>query len=289
MDVFGITDRGRVREKNEDQFLIADVNKAMEVHQTSLDIDPDSPIHGTSQGKLFVVADGIGGNAAGEEASRLAIECLAAYMLNGMRWLENGGLSSREHFVESFLAAIDHTNSEVREYASTHPDHRDMGTTLTVAYVKWPWLYVIHVGDSRCYLLNGTDLKQLTTDHTVAEMLAERSPGPGQEVRNSRLEHVLTNAIGGGELDTSPEILSIELVTNQLLLLCTDGLTKHLSDNEITAILCEDISAEATCRRLIEEANSAGGRDNITAIIADFQDAPKHSAVDLVGTVPSTM
>jgi protein phosphatase len=186
------------------------------------------------------------------------------------------------------LTAIDHTNSEVREYASTNPDHRDMGTTLTVAYLKWPWLYVIHVGDSRCYLLDGTDLKQLTTDHTVAEMLAEMSSSPGQETRSSRLEHVLTNAIGGGELDTSPEVLSIELAANQLLLLCTDGLTKHLSDDQITAILREDICAEARCRRLIEEANSAGGRDNITAIIADFQDAPTRTVAHRIEALPST-
>ena len=145
-----------------------------------------------------------------------------------------------------------------------------MGTTLTFLR-ELPRLYVVHVGDSRCYLLRRAELQQLTRDHTLAALQVECGYADKQDAEKSRLSHVLWNTLGGGSDELYPEISKAGLAVGDTVLLCTDGLSKHLSDEEIAAVLNGVTTAEHACRQLIDEANTAGGKDNVTAIVARFQ------------------
>ena len=150
MDCFGLTDVGKVRDVNEDQFLIADLNKSMLVHQTSLSHDDHTRLFGGSQGQLLLVADGMGGHAAGKQASTLAVQTLSHYVLNAMRWLFQLDEPNEADLEDEFKTG-QACQRRLEAEADAMPEKHGMGTTLTMAYVLWPRLYVVHVGDSRCY------------------------------------------------------------------------------------------------------------------------------------------
>lgn len=173
LDCFGITDRGKVRANNEDHFLIADLTKRLRLQQTSLPcIDAAEWSRGAS-GHLFVVADGMGGAAGGELASGLAIEAISWYVAKTMPWFyryQDGREEELEHELRVAVEACERTVTDVA--AESH--FCKMGTTLTLAYVLWPRVYVVHAGDSRCYLHRAGRLHRMTTDHTVAQRAVER-------------------------------------------------------------------------------------------------------------------
>ena len=156
-----------------------------------------------------------------------------------------------------------------------------MGTTLTIAYVVWPRLYIVHVGDSRAYLLRDTHFEQITTDHTLAQQSVESGHLSESEARTSRLSHVLWNALGDESYAVQPEIHKATLQLGDKLLVCTDGLTRHVHDHDIRQLLQQDKPAKALCEELIDAANRAGGFDNITAIVAQFQESG-HAAEELL-------
>lgn len=269
MDVYGTTDRGQVRDENEDQFLIADLNQSIEVHSTSLSIDRGARMFGGSQAKLLVVADGVGGNAAGRTASQVAVDYLTYQVVNGLSWLGHDE-ESEGPFLSGLRTAFKQCHLALLRRAAANPAQRGMGTTLTAAWIQWPRVYLVHAGDSRCYLQHQAQLRQLTTDHTVGEMLALAGVPRNEGQRDARLDHLLTNALGANEDDVYPDFSTSQLALGDSLLLCTDGLTKHLSDSRIGEVLGENGSAEETCIKLVEEANACGGRDNITVIVARF-------------------
>ena len=272
MDCHGLSDRGKVREVNEDQFLIADLSKSMRVHQTSLGIEDQTRLFGGSQGKVLLVADGMGGHAGGERASILAVDAVTNYLLNNMRWFFRLHEDPQEDFLDDLKSALDQCQSWVSAEAERTPQRKEMGTTLTMAYVVWPRLYVVHVGDSRCYLLRKSELRQITTDHTVAERYVEAGAMKPEEAETSRWSDVLWNVVGGDSDDISPEVYKAELQIGDTLLLCTDGLNKHVPDGQIAQSLYADSDAERTCCRLVEAANDAGGTDNVTVVVARFLD-----------------
>lgn len=279
MDCFGLTDVGRKREVNEDQFLIADLNKSMLIHQTSLNQDDHSRLFGGSQGQLLLVADGMGGHSGGQRASTLAVQALENYVLNATSWFYRLCDSSEGAGVERELkAALEECQKRIHAEASAHPERRQMGTTVTLAYVLWPRLYVVHAGDSRCYLLRQNRLEQVTTDHTVAQRLVDSGLLPPEGAESSRWSHVLWNCVGGGSSELTTEVYKATLHLGDTLLLCTDGLTGGLSDEQVRAILTRGHSAEETCRRLVAAANEAGGSDNITVVVARFLDSQQAQA-----------
>jgi protein phosphatase len=147
-----------------------------------------------------------------------------------------------------------------------------MGTTLTAAYVHWPRTTVIHAGDSRCYLLRGGKLKQVTRDHTLAQQIAEESEFRSSNILHTRWANVLWNAIGSGSDNVKPEVHQFDLQLGDVLLLCTDGLPKHVEPEEIRDALERNLDARATCQLLIAQALARGGTDNVTAVIAKFVD-----------------
>ncbi len=273
IDAAGATDVGRARPVNEDAFLIATLQRTIVVRDAS----PAASgwFSGQPAGTLLVVADGMGGQGGGDVASRVGVDTVVTYLLNCMPWktppasagAQRHSLPGIREGLSSALVAGDETvKSEGARAGVPH-----MGTTLTMAFVLWPVMYVAHVGDTRCYLLRAGKLQRLTTDHTVAQQMEEVSKQPLDA--GSHLHHVLWNCLGGSDELPRPEVSRVELALGDKLLLCSDGLTKQLDDARIASVLSGGGACAALATRLVELANQAGGGDNITAVVAELVDA----------------
>jgi PPM family protein phosphatase len=273
---FGLTDIGKVRATNEDQFLIAVLLKALQVQQTSL---PQPKVQRSSNRScLFVVADGMGGHAGGEQASALAIDSVETFILETFKWFAQFKGPEQDQVLADFQSALGQANARVLAEAAEHPKLHGMGTTLTLAYSLNDVLYVAHVGDSRCYLCRRGILHRLTRDHTLVEDMVRRGALAAEEAAQHRLRHVITNVVGGDSADFKVEVHKIHLECGDQVLLCSDGLTEMLPEEEINQILDAEAEPEQACRRLVTRANEAGGRDNITAVVAHFRAATQPGA-----------
>jgi protein phosphatase len=272
-DCHGLTHPGRVRESNEDQFLVAELTKSVLIEQTSLPPEDHTRLFGGPPGRLLVVADGMGGVRGGKRASRLAVEALVRYVLDTMHWFYRLQEGSEADLVDELRAALADCQKVVRAAAAERPEHGQMGTTLTLAYVLWPRAYVIHVGDSRCYLYRAGRLRQVTRDQTVAQRMADAGQLPADPAAAARLDHVLWSCISAREESLIAEVFRIGLEAGDTLLLCTDGLSKPVADDRIAAALATAPTdgAVAAAGRLVEAANAAGGPDNVTVVVAHFK------------------
>jgi serine/threonine protein phosphatase PrpC len=277
----GRTDVGKRRESNQDQFLIADLNKSMIVQETSLQLRAPSRMYGTSHGKLLMVADGMGGHMGGQRASTLAMDQLINQLLNSMHWFFQFDAESEDReqrFIEDLKRMMQHAHDEI-EKESQQTKNKGMGTTLTMAYVIWPLMYVVHAGDSRCYLLRGDDLRQVTNDHTVSQQMVESGGLTASEANQSPWSNVLYNALGAGGATVETEIHKVLLKPGDLVLLCSDGLNRHVPDPDIKQLLQIELEPQETCRSLIDLANFRGGQDNTTVVVARMleptRDQPK--------------
>jgi len=272
MDCCGASHRGLIREKNEDQYLIADLQKSVVIHQTSLSYDEDTELRGGSQAKLMLVADGVGGNAAGERASSIALEGVVQYLLNAMHWMFRPEDDRESTFVDDLKSALSFTQKRIQHAAETVPSNQGMGTTITMAYVVWPHAYLVHAGDSRAYLYRNGRLTLLTHDQTYAQALADAGVLKPEQIHASPLNHVLSSLLGCDPTQLDPQVYKTQLELNDTLLLCTDGLTLHLNESQITEILTSSVSASTACHQLIASTNNAGGYDNTTVVVARFSD-----------------
>jgi PPM family protein phosphatase len=268
--VFGLTDRGRVRQKNEDQFLVAELQRVLLVGQSSVDGLNGARLGDSSQGWLLMVADGMGGLQHGELASSIVIEGMVRYAFAVMPWLIRYSQASERELAEALREALDQTSQMIRATADTHGLDRRMGTTLTLAYVTWPQLHIAHVGDSRCYLFRSGALSRLTRDHTLAERLARENALPADAVQRSQFRNVLLNAVSGSGDAMSVELHSLELTPGDQLLLCSDGLHGQLSDQQIVQHLSRPADVETVASDLVTASNAAGGADNVTVVLAQF-------------------
>lgn len=279
VDCHAISDSGRKRPENEDQFLIADLVKAARIQSTSLSYDEQTHVAGPSHGKIMLVADGMGGHAAGRRASTVAVDEAVNYMVDRMKWhaLNTGTdqQSETQGLDADLTRALRCCQQRIQLEASCNPDRRGMGTTLTIGIIDWPTLHVVHVGDSRCYLYRDGDLKQLTSDHTVAQAFVEAGHLSKAAGEKSRLSNALWNVVGGSSKELEPEVCRIELTAGDAVLLCTDGLTKHLDDVEIESVFQQQPRVSDACEELVRRANQAGGSDNVTVAIARFFDPNK--------------
>jgi len=266
---FGLTDRGKVRPTNEDNFLIAELARTLWVRQASLpQLDTQ---HGRNRGHVFLIADGMGGHQAGEVASALTLATIEAFVLHLLKRFSNLQTTDEQGVLKDFQAALWQADARVFEEAAHHPEFAGMGTTLTLAFVSGRMLFVVHAGDSRCYLFRGGKLRQLTTDHTLAGELARRGVIKPEEVRHHQWRHVVTNVIGGTEAGVRVDVLKTDVEAGDVVLLCSDGLTDMLEDERIAAILAAEGEPRSACARLVSEANDQGGRDNVTALVARFE------------------
>jgi serine/threonine protein phosphatase PrpC len=271
LDLFGVTHVGKVRLENQDHFLVATVHPELIIHETSLPAANSLPIHGTRMATVMLVADGVGGSTGGREASQLAVESIMRYVSSTLRCYHAAGSSFESEFVDALREAALKAHATVRHEASLHPETRKMATTLTLLIAVWPWAYVVQVGDSRCYYYHEGELKQLTRDQTIAQDLVDQGVLAPERVAKSPFSHVLASAIGADA--AMPEVSRQRLNADRTgkLLLCTDGLTKHVKDEEIAAEMKVLTSSEQSCRKLLDLALDRGGSDNITVIIAQIK------------------
>ena len=266
LDLFGITDPGKVRPDNQDHFLLATVHPQVVVHGTSLpDLDA-LPLRGTRFGTVALVADGVGGAAAGSDAARLATETVARYVSSTLRCYHTAGAAADDEFFRALKEAAMQAHDAVRAEAASRPEQRRMATTLTVIVAVWPWMYVVQVGDSRCYLYANGKLKQVTRDQTIGQQLVDEGAMPREQLRHSPLKNVLSSAIGADE--ATPEVTRVDVSSRGcVVLLCSDGLTKHVTDAEIADRFAKMTSSEQASRDLLNLALERGGTDNITIVV----------------------
>lgn len=266
IDASGLTHPGRMRSVNEDHFLIGQLDKSLLITATSLSVGDQRRLIGAAEGQVFCVADGLGGHAAGERASATAVDTTAEYLVQTMPCIFQASALTEGDLRRELTAAVRRAQRAVRERASQDSSMRGMGTTLTMGFLRWPQLYLVHVGDSRAYLLRD-ELRRLTTDHTVLQQLLDTGRMRPGEAHDSLLAHSLWNVVGDSAHDAFVDISIVELLTRDTLLLCTDGLVRHVSDPAIREILRTSSTAAEASRNLIDAANAGGGTDNVTVIV----------------------
>jgi protein phosphatase len=263
------THRGKVRENNEDQYLVARLTKAMSVRKSSLG-DGGTRQLSEEVGTLLAVADGMGGEAGGEHASALALETVEDFVLNTLEWfLEAGGTEERALLTE-LREALVRADRAVLGCARENPRLHGMGTTLTLGYSVGADLFIVHAGDTRAYLLHGGRLDQITSDHTLVQLLVDNGAISPDEARHHQRRNVVTNVIGGPSEGVDVEVHKVRVRDGDVLLLCSDGLTEPVDDAAIAAVLGAERDPERACQRLIGLALDRGGPDNVTAVVARY-------------------
>jgi len=264
IETFGITHTGKVREVNQDHFLLATIHRRVNVLQTSL---PDAARLEVSDERLAflgMIADGVGGAVGGERASATALENAMHYVGSSMRCYDRGETSD-DDFVEQLQEAAMRSHEAVVARAAVEADGRTMATTLTLFLGVWPWYYLLQVGDSRYYLFREGVLTQVTRDQTLAQDLVDQGVFTRAVAASSRLANVLSSAIGGET--TTPVVTRLRANWGNVHLLCSDGLTKHVSDERIAERLAAMTSAREVCEQLLQDALDGGGSDNITILV----------------------
>jgi serine/threonine protein phosphatase PrpC len=268
---FGVTDKGKVRSANEDQFLIAELSKSMRVWQTSL---PEPKVQvGEERAHLFLVADGMGGHQAGERASALAVAAIENFTLNSFKWFFGTDGGEAKKVLAQFQSAFTQADADIAETAAAHPELHGMGTTVTMAFQLGAQLCVVHAGDSRAYLYRQQELHQLTKDHTLVADLVRTGVLQPDQAAGHRLRHVITNVIGGPEAGVKVEARALQLQDGDRLLLCSDGLTEMVTDETIAATLAVERAPEKAATQLLERANEGAASDNITLVVVSFDAA----------------
>lgn len=271
IDVFGLTHQGKVRKSNEDQFLLASLHRRLEILSTSL--AGDAGLGGLNERIAFLamVADGVGGRAHGEEASALALEEATTYLTQStLCWYQHDATES--DFIDLLQQAATSAHDRVLQRAASGDHLAGMASTLTLWMGVWPWFYLLQVGDSRYYLYRDGVLTQVTRDQTMAQDLVDRGVLTRSAQHRSPFANVLSSAIGGHATD--PVVTRIASEWGNVHLLCSDGLTRHVTDAQITERLRTMTSAKACCEALLADALDGGGSDNITVIVGRAVERP---------------
>ena len=267
LDLFGLTHPGKVRTENQDHFLACTVHPEVLIHGTSLPATDQLPLRGQRLATILLVADGVGGGEAGSDAARIATETVTRYVSSTLRSYHAAGTSDEDQFLEALRAAVLDAHQAVRGEALQRGSQKSMATTLTLGIGVWPWLYVVQVGDSRAYYYWNGQLHQVTRDQTLAQDLVDQGLLPAERLPASPFRHVLSSAIGSDE--AVPEVSRLRIDRKgSVLLFCSDGLTKHVSDAEIGEQIAAHARSEDVCRALLALALERGGTDNITVVVA---------------------
>ena len=269
VDVAALTHPGHVRPNNEDQFFVTKLTRSLETMLTSLPAGA-VPDRSDEINYVMVVADGMGGHAAGEVASKMVISTLVNLAVEVPDWIFK---VDKEHVPEiegRARRAVQQVGAEVVERGRQDEALRGMGSTLTAARSLGRDLLIVHVGDSRAYLFRAGHLRRLTRDHTYAQLLVDTGQMALSEVARSRMRHVLTNVLGGSDEQVQVDVDLLTLEDGDGLLLCSDGLTDLVDDDAIARTLSGARPAAEACAQLLQLALDAGGRDNITVIVAAY-------------------
>jgi protein phosphatase len=270
VEVAGLSHPGKVRSKNEDHFHIVRFGRFLETLQTNL---PSEKSLDRSEDSSYgiLVADGIGGGAAGEIASQDAISVLLRLVLEAPDWiLHPADERTAQQVLERAAGRVAQVNEALENEARSDSGLQGFGTTFTAAMNLGRLLFVANVGDSRAYLFRARVLEQLTRDHTFTQDMIQRGIIAPEEASTHRLRHVLTRALGDMDVEGAPGLRQLQLQDGDSLLLCTDGLTDMVSDQQIASTLEDAQTCEVACRLLLDQALDAGGKDNITIAIARY-------------------
>jgi PPM family protein phosphatase len=262
--VFGRTDVGRTREHNEDAFVVADLTRG------NATLQPEVRTHTVGdRGTLFMVADGMGGAAAGEIASAMAIDVV---MRELTRALDTPEPPTHEAFASATKQATAAANAQIHAFALEHPEFRGMGTTATVAGVLGSTVYLTQVGDSRAYLVRDGVGRQITKDQSLIQKLIEAGEITEEEAEQSERRNIILQALGP-EPHIKVDLTHQQVRRGDVLVLCSDGLSGQVRPDEITSIVSQEQDLVTACKRMIDRANENGGPDNITVIAARFDGA----------------
>ena len=259
--LYGMSDVGRVRKNNEDNFVVCNLTTG------EVGLSPSLREHDAGpRGCLFMVADGMGGEASGEVASQLAAVTIPKRLYDNLKSL---GVVSEANFVILLREAIEYANQIIYQKALANPVYRGMGTTTTAAALFGPHLFVGQVGDSRCYLIRNKQISQLTRDQTFLNYLKEiGAEVPADPEKDSR-KSILTQAVGSSEtLDV--KVTYIRVSQGDRILVCSDGLYNMVPEADLLEHASRGDGLSDICKALIEKANANGGTDNITVVLAEF-------------------
>ncbi|HEV8398764.1 MAG TPA: Stp1/IreP family PP2C-type Ser/Thr phosphatase [Gemmatimonadales bacterium] len=290
VQVFGKTDVGRTREHNEDRFLVADLTRK------DASLLPQVRQHDLGErGSLFVVADGMGGAAAGELASQMATDTIFAHLLKA--WNAETE-ATPQRFAHRLKEAVEVANSSIHAHAKAHPEVKGMGTTTTAAGVLGDHLYLTQVGDSRAYLVRSGTAHQLTKDQSLMQRLVEAGELTEEEAAQSERRNIILQALGP-DPKVKVDLTHQEVRRGDVLVLCSDGLSGQVKKDEIAQVVTQaNGDLAAACDKLIAMANERGGPDNITVVMARFdgdglrssgeQEEVGHQVYPLIDTETST-
>ena len=271
LDVFGLTHKGLVRDDNQDHFLLATIHKRVQVLQTSLSVQDRSPLSDERLAIFAMVADGVGGGEGGERASATTLEVATQYFVASTDCYYRAD-GTDQAFMEVLQDAALQCHEAVRARAEAEGHGRTMATTLTLFMGVWPSYYLLQVGDSRYYLYRDGELSQVTRDQTMAQDLIDEGVFTRTVAARSRYANILSSAIGGQQ--AVPVITRLQADWNLVHLLCTDGLTKHVSDEQIRDRLANMTSSQQVCEQLLQDALDGGGTDNVSIVVG--RAVPKH-------------
>jgi protein phosphatase len=260
---------GRVRVNNEDHYLVSRMRKSLSVLHTNLPEEKQERLS-EQEGYLLIVADGMGGHAGGEHASALVVRKVAYIVLNAVKWFYRLNDPDEDALMRELREGLEWIEHQVVTAARAQEGLRGMGTTLTAAGSFGADLFMLHVGDSRAYLFRDGQLRKLTRDHTLAQQMVDEGTLEPQDVRQTGMRHVLTNVVGGPVPGAVGEIHKLRLLNGDRLLMCTDGLTEMVCEDEITQLLAANPGSDGACRALVDAALNAGGRDNVSVVLAAY-------------------
>ncbi|MBI3856144.1 MAG: serine/threonine-protein phosphatase [Planctomycetes bacterium] len=278
LDCHGDSRIGRLRKINQDRFFTLSFMLKPSTEWHALPDDAVSTRVTDKTGYLFGVADGVGGAPAGEQASLLVVGTLKAFIKEEFSTLLRAGRPDSE-IVETLRRGLRRCQAVLAEEVRHHPEYRGMGTTLTAAVVLWPRLFLFHLGDSRAYLFRGGSLRRLTQDHTYAQYLVNAGVLDSKKAERSRWKHVVWNTLGGKDpgrdSEVHPDVHIQDLRGDDVLLLCTDGLSDPLTDETIRRLLSKGGSSEDLCKGLLDSAREMKAQDDATLVVARFAEAAK--------------
>ena len=261
LDAFGLSHPGKVRPANEDHFAIMTLQKSVQLRGTNLQDTSILDRVRRPEVHLLVVADGVGGAAGGKIASGVAVRAVVEYLAEAVGCVQDFDVDREQAFLDHLSRAVERGHERLKEMFQTQGGP---ATTLTMVTLLWPRAYVVHVGDSRGYYARNGRLRQFTRDQTMGDYLVDIGAVTEQHAQKAGLYNVLSSAVGG---DLVPTVGIVDMADGDVLLLCTDGLTKHVPDERIGQLLASG-SAESVAQSLVDAALQGGGSDNVTVIVA---------------------
>jgi serine/threonine protein phosphatase PrpC len=261
IDAVGLSHTGKVRSANEDHFAIMVLHRSIQLRSTNLQDTTILDRLRRPEVNILVVADGVGGAIGGKLASGVAVRSVVEYLAEAVGCVQDFDVDREQTFLDHLSRAVERGHDRLKAMFQAQGGP---ATTLTMVTVVWPRAYVVHVGDSRGYYLRNGMLKQFTRDQTMGDYLVDIGAVTEQHAQKAGLYNVLSSAVGG---DLVPSVGVVDLTEGDTLLICSDGLTKHVPDERIAQLLGTN-DPETAAQSLIDAALEGGGSDNVTVVVA---------------------